>query len=201
MQSILVIAVAIFGPSTALGGTPAEPAGNPGLWVTSADYPVAALRQGHEGVTAFRLYVGSDGRVTQCEVTESSGHPALDEQACIALQVRARFHPATDTEGRPAEGTYSSSVRWTIPGSAPMEYPTPVPYVLEYVLTYSAEGAIVDCEITQAASDGDPMTTETRPDVCDSSQWEGLTIRPFTNDEGEPIERKVRYRYRVDIED
>ena len=93
----------------------AKPRGNPGLWVTANDYPAADLRQEHTGVTRFRLDIGADGKVTDCTVTGSSGHPGLDQAACAKLIGRARFDPAIDSTGARLAGSYSSSVRWQIP--------------------------------------------------------------------------------------
>jgi protein TonB len=93
----------------------AQPKGNPGSWQSADDYPSRALREEREGVTGFSVTVGSDGRVTGCSVTRSSGSPDLDEAACRLVQRRGRFTPATDGEGQPTTGSWSSSVRWTIP--------------------------------------------------------------------------------------
>lgn len=93
----------------------AQPKGRSGEWVTTNDYPSRALREEREGVTRFRLTVGPDGRVADCQITGSSGSPDLDEAACANLRRRARFTPATDGEGQPTTGSYSNSVRWQIP--------------------------------------------------------------------------------------
>ena len=93
----------------------AVPKGNPGSWATTDDYPSTALREEKEGVTRFSLTVSPDGRVSNCSITGSSGTPELDQAACRAITRRARFTPATDGEGNPTTGTYSNSVRWTIP--------------------------------------------------------------------------------------
>ena len=93
----------------------AAPRGNPGSWATTNDYPSRALREEREGVTGFRVTVGPDGRVTDCEITSSSGHADLDEAACSNIRRRARFNPATDGEGQPTTGSYSNRVRWVIP--------------------------------------------------------------------------------------
>jgi periplasmic protein TonB len=93
----------------------AAPKGNPGSWATTEDYPSRALREEREGVTRFRVTVGPDGRVTDCQVTGSSGSPDLDEAACKNITRRARFNPATDGEGRPTTGSYANAVRWVIP--------------------------------------------------------------------------------------
>lgn len=91
------------------------PRGNPGSWATTNDYPTRALREEREGTTGFRVTVGPDGRVTDCQVTSSSGSPDLDEAACSNVRRRARFTPATDGEGNPTTGSYSNRVRWVIP--------------------------------------------------------------------------------------
>lgn len=91
------------------------PRGNPGSWATTNDYPTRALREEREGTTGFRVTVGPDGRVTDCQVTSSSGSPDLDEAACANVRRRARFNPATDGEGQPTSGSYSNRVRWVIP--------------------------------------------------------------------------------------
>lgn len=93
----------------------AAPKGNPGNWATSNDYPARALREEREGTTGFRVTVGPDGRVTDCQITSSSGHSDLDQATCDNVRRRARFAPATDGEGNPTSGTYQNRVRWVIP--------------------------------------------------------------------------------------
>lgn len=93
----------------------AVPKGNPGNWATTNDYPSRALREEREGTTGFRVSVGPDGRVTDCQITSSSGHSDLDEAACANIRRRARFAPATDGEGQPTSGSYANRVRWVIP--------------------------------------------------------------------------------------
>jgi protein TonB len=93
----------------------AAPKGNPGNWATTNDYPSRALREEREGTTGFRVTVGPDGRVADCQITSSSGSPDLDQTTCDKIRQRARFTPATDGEGNPTTGSYSSRVRWVIP--------------------------------------------------------------------------------------
>jgi len=92
-----------------------EPRGNPGSWANANDYPSRALREEREGTTRFRLTVNADGRVSDCQITGSSGHADLDEAACKNLTRRARFRPALDANGNPTTGSYSNAVRWQIP--------------------------------------------------------------------------------------
>lgn len=92
----------------------AVPKGNPGNWATTNDYPSRALREEREGTTGFRVTVGPDGRVTDCQISSSSGHPDLDQATCDNVRRRARFAPALEG-GQPTTGTYSNRVRWVIP--------------------------------------------------------------------------------------
>lgn len=79
------------------------------------DYPSASLRAEEEGITTVRYVVGTNGRVEQCTVVKSSGHPRLDERTCDLIQRRFRFDPAT-ADGAPVEETKTQAVRWQITG-------------------------------------------------------------------------------------
>lgn len=92
-----------------------RPRNDPGLWVTTADYPSASLRRGEQGTARFEVAVGLDGKVTDCRVTSSSGAADLDAATCKYVAKRARFEPATDASGARVGGTYSGSIHWVIP--------------------------------------------------------------------------------------
>lgn len=94
----------------------ARPRNDVSRWVLPEDYPSRELREGIEGVTGFRVVVGSDGRVDACEITASSGNARLDAATCRMVTRRARFDPASDGNGKEVVGSYSSTVRWQIPG-------------------------------------------------------------------------------------
>jgi protein TonB len=102
-------------PTPSFAPKAASPLGSPGKWATSDDYPARALREEREGTTRFRVTVGPDGRVRNCEVTSSSGSADLDRSACENVARRARFKPATDATGAAVSGTYSNAIRWEIP--------------------------------------------------------------------------------------
>lgn len=93
----------------------AKPKNNPGAWATTTDYPSRALNQGREGTTGFRVSVGPDGKVTDCQITSSSGHGDLDAATCANVKRRARFDPALDNSGNPTSGSYGNRVTWRIP--------------------------------------------------------------------------------------
>jgi len=91
------------------------PKGNPGNWVTNDDYPASAVRASESGTTGFRLTYDATGKVTNCDVTGSSGSPRLDQEACKLLLRRARFNPNVDTAGNKTGGTYSNRFKWVLP--------------------------------------------------------------------------------------
>jgi protein TonB len=95
--------------------SPAQARGNAGSWVTSDDYPSRALREEKEGVTGISFTVGTDGKVSNCQVTSSSGTPELDEATCTNFVRRARYKPAQDDGGKPISQNLSQRVRWQIP--------------------------------------------------------------------------------------
>lgn len=93
----------------------ASPRNDSNGWVLTEDYPPRDIREENEGTTHFRLVIGSNGKVTDCEITRSSGRPGLDAATCRNVSRRARFDPASDGKGQKVVGTYSSSVRWVLP--------------------------------------------------------------------------------------
>lgn len=99
-------------PSMAVGP---QPRGRPQEWLTTDDYPSSAMREGVQGVTGYRLDIGTDGRATGCNVTSSSGSQTLDDTTCRLLLRRARFKPAQDQGGQPIASSYSGRTRWQIP--------------------------------------------------------------------------------------
>jgi periplasmic protein TonB len=102
-------------PSTSFIPHAARPLTAPGRWVSEADYPTNALRRGEQGVTAFEITVGPDGRVRDCTVTRSSGSAELDAATCVKVTQRARFDPASDERGAVVAGRYRNAIRWQIP--------------------------------------------------------------------------------------
>jgi len=92
----------------------AQAKGSPGSWATDNDYPSRALREERQGTTGFRVTVGPDGRVQECQITSSSGSPDLDEATCANVTRRARFKPA-QLDGQPTTGHYANRIRWVIP--------------------------------------------------------------------------------------
>lgn len=91
------------------------PRNGPTGWITTNDYARSDLVREREGTANYRLVIGSNGRVNDCEITSSSGHASLDRSTCRLIERRARFDPATNNRGDTTVGTYSGSVTWQIP--------------------------------------------------------------------------------------
>ena len=94
---------------------PAKARANLASYVSNDDYPQDAIRNEQQGTTGFRLDVGPDGRVTNCTVTSSSGSSSLDSTTCRLMRSRARFTPATDSNGNRTSDSVSGRIRWQLP--------------------------------------------------------------------------------------
>lgn len=59
----------------------------------------------------FRVTIGADGRVRNCELLASSGTADLDRAICANVAKRPRFKPATDEDGAVVSGSYTSAIK------------------------------------------------------------------------------------------
>lgn len=121
----------------------ATPLGNPGAWISSRDYPTTALHDNLEGISVFVLTVDKNGRVSNCQIVQSSGSGSLDDATCNLITLRAIFEPATDRSGKPVEGTYSNRVRWQIP----TELPALHTYAEQVSIVVDEDGEYSDCKV------------------------------------------------------
>jgi periplasmic protein TonB len=94
--------------------TDPQPKGNPGMWVTSEDYPSNALRNEHQGRVTVRFYVTAEGRIESAEVVDSTATPELDAATIKNVTRRGRFNPAT-RKCVPVPGEFTRSFNWLIP--------------------------------------------------------------------------------------
>ncbi|MEL7446144.1 MAG: energy transducer TonB [Pseudomonadota bacterium] len=93
----------------------AAPSNNVGNWVTNGDYKRRWVTREMTGTARFKLEISATGAVTNCAITRSTGHAALDQATCRLVTQRARFTPARDGDGLAVPGTYSHAIRWTLP--------------------------------------------------------------------------------------
>lgn len=119
MISIALLTLAAAPPMLPTGPVPpVRPRADLAQLFGAAGYPRAALARGEKGNVGFRLVVGPYGRVTRCDITQSSGSPALDEGTCQILRRQARFTPARDRAGNPVTDVVVSRVNWELPTGA-----------------------------------------------------------------------------------
>lgn len=87
---------------------------NPSVHIRNSDYPVAVVRNGEQGTSGVRFWVGVDGRPRDCRVIEPSGSALLDATTCRLL-TRARFKPAITYDARTVPSLSFTRVRWVLP--------------------------------------------------------------------------------------
>jgi len=80
----------------------------------NSDYPSAAGEAGVGGTVSVRYVVETDGRVSDCEVTRSSGSRILDETTCRLIRERFRFRPSLDEQGRPVASAIVENHSWFV---------------------------------------------------------------------------------------
>ena len=93
---------------------PQSASGNLQGLITPDDYPSQAISNEEQGTVTVSLSIGTNGRVTGCRPTSSSGSRTLDSATCRILTSRARFTPARDNQGNPASGTFSQRITWRL---------------------------------------------------------------------------------------
>ena len=89
--------------------------GNPGQYFGPDAYPPAAQRAEAQGRVVAKLTIGTDGRVTECTVTSSSGNSDLDNTTCRIAKQKVRYTPAKDESGAAIASTTTLPVRWVLP--------------------------------------------------------------------------------------
>lgn len=82
--------------------------------ITGRDYPKAAAEAGASGTVGLRFTVGVNGRVTDCQVTRSSGNADLDETTCRLIRKRFRYAPSRDANGRPYADVVTGEQVWEL---------------------------------------------------------------------------------------
>jgi len=107
--AMLLTATPVFAQSQAAKNDP--------MWnVFLKLYPQRALKAHEEGAVGFLVTLNNKGDVTNCQVTQSSGHPILDEETCKLITLNAVFKP--DPNLSPSQTKTSPGViTWKLPDS------------------------------------------------------------------------------------
>ncbi|MFC3712116.1 energy transducer TonB [Sphingoaurantiacus capsulatus] len=120
-------ATPVVGPGTGAGGvgqglgsggqgTGTGGGGGSAYWVSGRirdrDYPRAASKARAGGAVVTNFEVGTDGRVSNCRVVQSSGRSDLDATTCALIEKRFRYKPALDANGRPVRSVEGWRQTW-----------------------------------------------------------------------------------------
>lgn len=172
------------------GGVHAMPSGEPGSWITPADYPKSELAQRVSGTTAFTLSLDENGEVTDCRVTASSGSAVLDDAACTLLKARAHFSPATNSKGEKIADSYSSRVVWSLPKNA---FPVG-PQGWAVAVDIDENGVVEKCESIEEPQ----IAVFPRPDLCNHFSV-GRKESPMPTPDGKPMKYRAIFRHSLEI--
>ena len=80
--------------------------------IKDSDYPHAAEEVGAGGTVRVRYTVETNGRVTGCRITQSSGNRELDATTCRLIEQRFRYDPSRDAAGRPVRSIIVADHSW-----------------------------------------------------------------------------------------
>lgn len=172
----------------------AKPVDNPASWISTDDYPAAALREGMEGTTAVQMSISAEGDVTGCTVTATSGHPILDDLTCNLLSLRAKYAPAKDRNGRAMASQDDRRVHWRMPYDAdgnPIRNPRPQPFAMTVDFEINEDGEMENCQTRWQSGATSHDYCEEFPDL----------IEPFVDDEGQPVRKRITLRNSLTVED
>lgn len=102
-------------PPLAFDPVSASPRNNISDWVTTDDYRTSWINREMVGIVRFKVSVGTNGRVQDCQILASTGHTALDTATCKLVKRRAKFNPARNGNGDKVTGSFTRSVKWQLP--------------------------------------------------------------------------------------
>ncbi|WP_379550063.1 energy transducer TonB [Qipengyuania sp. DGS5-3] len=109
--------------------------------ITVADYPIDAWQNDLEGSVNYQLHIDSEGRVSRCLITRSSGSSSLDQATCELITQRARFEPGLNELGEPVESKYRDDYKWRKRVSDLPDFSVRFSYL------HTVEGISTQCEI------------------------------------------------------
>lgn len=95
-------------------GDGGEPPRKIGGRLRDSDYPKGLGIEGIQGRVSVRYLVGETGRVSDCEVTASSGNATLDETTCRLITERFRYRPSLDGRGKPVPSYIVENHDWIV---------------------------------------------------------------------------------------
>jgi TonB family protein len=121
-------ALSILIAMPAFGAEPPSTACNPQFISTHTEFPAAARNFGAHGVVHVDVRLSTDGRATEAQVKQSSGHRLLDQAAIDSVRKHWRFDVAQCSESdlsaqRTVEVHFRRPVRNTVSGTVNRKAP------------------------------------------------------------------------------
>lgn len=127
VRTVIVAAGALLATATAAQTSDQKAAQNAVNWaVFEQFYPPRAIAAHEEGAVGFEVTLDSKGLVTECKVTQSSGHPLLDRETCNVITLHAQFKPdpgLSASQVRTSDGV----IAWKLPASTATTLTPPKP--------------------------------------------------------------------------
>jgi len=80
---------------------------------TLPPYPTISQRLGEQGTTLMQVAISTEGSVTDCKVTKSSGSERLDTAACDYVKSHWKWQPPTQL-GKPVTANTGVEVKWDL---------------------------------------------------------------------------------------
>lgn len=134
---------------------------NPQAIVTPQDYPTSSLRKNEFGIVSLLLQVSIDGKVSSCDVTESTGFEMLDTETCSLFKHRARFNPGRDMNGSVIPMEYRIAIVWGMEGHWPRadanvslkvsRIPSDYRNAVKARILFGATGRVTACDVTDTS--------------------------------------------------
>jgi TonB family protein len=117
VRTLVVVGGALLATAAIAQTADQKAAQNAANWaVFEQFYPPRAIAAHEEGAVGFKVTLDSKGLVTECQVTQSSGHPLLDQETCNIITLHAQFKPdpgLSSSQVRTSDGV----IAWKLPAS------------------------------------------------------------------------------------
>jgi hypothetical protein len=141
----------------------AEAKGDPARWVRARDLPAISA---DAAVTTFDLTIDEAGKPVACAIIVSSGRDDLDQAVCSAVSKRARFKPASDSNGSNVYLVRRDRVIWTPQvrsgnksyDAADLVIKTPelragAEILVDVLLSMTENGDVSQCKVAESSDD------------------------------------------------
>jgi len=119
--------------------------------VSAADYPPSALALRQEGVVVAAFRIDPNGKVTSCNIAQSSGSEALDQRTCEIVIKRFQYSPARTARGQAVEEWRTQKFNWKLPAGSLNN--TGLSKHGELLVYIAKDGSVESCEVSKSSGD------------------------------------------------